>query len=48
MNKKREDGNNKMGGWKYICTCGYSTLSVGEAVKHINEYMNHQLTRINI
>ncbi|GBC75472.1 hypothetical protein HRbin06_00790 [archaeon HR06] len=47
MSKKKEVSG-KMGGWKYVCTCGYSTLNVGEAVKHINENTTHQLTRVEL
>ncbi|MEM1524908.1 MAG: hypothetical protein QW372_04215 [Nitrososphaerales archaeon] len=36
-------------GWKYKCSCGFETLSVGEAVKHINENgENHRLIRLDI
>jgi len=37
-----------MSGWKYTCTCGYETLSIGDAVSHINKNTGHQLTRAEL
>jgi hypothetical protein len=35
--------------WKYVCTCGYETLTVGSAVKHINDTQEaHRLKRVEI
>jgi len=33
-------------GWRYVClTCGYTTLSVKDAVEHIKKNKDHQLSR---
>ncbi|MCS7116192.1 MAG: hypothetical protein RMJ31_02065 [Nitrososphaerota archaeon] len=38
-----------IGGWKYRCTCGFETLSVAEAVSHLNKNDEaHRLIRIEI
>jgi hypothetical protein len=42
---KKAAGQRSMSGWRYICSCGYTTINVGEAVAHINKYRDHQLLR---
>ncbi len=46
MSKKSE--SNTGSNWKYVCKCGYDTIKISGAVKHINTSKNkedHQLQR---
>lgn len=35
-------------GWRYQCDCGFETLSVGDAVGHLNRNRQHQLRRFEL
>jgi len=37
-----------MSGWKYTCTCGYESMSIGDSVGHVNKNKGHQLTRVEL
>ncbi len=34
--------------FEYNCTCGKHFVNVGDAVKHVNKFSSHQLSRIAI
>ena len=45
---KKVAAKSGLSGWKYTCTCGYETMSIGVAVGHINKNKGHQLTRTEV
>jgi len=45
---KKAPAKSGMSGWKYTCTCGYESMSIGDSVGHINKNKGHQLTRVEL